>query len=393
MLQVVFVDDEAEVLDGLRRRLRVMRRDWNMVFLGSGLEALDYMQKEPVDVMVTDIRMPVMSGVELLLELKNEYPSVLRLALSGDAGSETELSCAQAAHQFIAKPADADVIQDVINRTSDLRKLLGNSQMQAVIGSIDTLPSLPDLYQRFISETNKKEGSIAKAAFVISDDVAMSAKILQLVNSSFFGIPRNIESVQQAATMLGLNTLKTLILSEKIFESSGEVEKSGLKLVAFAEHSQRIAGLARAIAVEFGLSRAEAENAFMAGSLRNVGKLVLASSFPDRYANVMVATDGGESFADAEIAEFGVSHSMAGAYLLGLWGLPSSIVNSVLRHFSFESECPNTLSSDVCLQVAVQIVNAERSGIPLADLHGALENLVSPSQLDVAIGLYEKTSN
>ncbi len=113
---VLFVDDELNVLEGLRTRLHRQRSKWEMVFVQSGREALERLAQGDVDVLVTDMRMPEMDGVTLLKRAQEEYPRVVRIVLSGHAELEAALRAIHVAHQFLSKPCEAGVIENVVER-------------------------------------------------------------------------------------------------------------------------------------------------------------------------------------------------------------------------------------------------------------------------------------
>lgn len=333
MLNVLFVDDEVNILSGLKRTLRSMKDEWNMQFANSGDEAIAMLGAAKFDVIVSDIRMPGMDGVQLLLRVKKDYPHIIRLALSGHAETEMELECAKAAHQFLAKPAETETIRAAINRSANLKSMLSDETLQATVGNVVSLPSLPELYQKILNEAADPEGRIMRVGDIISEDLAMSMKILQLVNSAFFGLSSNVSSVKQAAGLLGFEIIKSLVLSQKIFSAYEGEQNSGLDLEGLIRHSTKTAMLAGKIAAFEGLSSKECDQAVMAGMLHDVGVLLLADLYPERYAKVNLgAKIDGVSMREAEVGEFGVSHAPAGGYLLGLWGLPDVIVEAVCFH-------------------------------------------------------------
>ncbi|MEM7221052.1 MAG: response regulator [Pseudomonadota bacterium] len=330
MMRVLFVDDEAQILQGLRRTLRVMRKEWDMIFCDTAEAALQEMRAQPVDVVVSDIRMPVVDGLALLTTVREEFPDTVRIALSGHSGCE--MQCAMVAQQFISKPAEVETLKGAIERARVLRSQLRSDAMREVVGGMSTLPSPPEIYQRVMAEATSESGTLARVGEIIDEDVGMSAKVLQLVNSAFFGIPRRIESVRQAATLLGFEVLRGLVLSEGFFRGHDADTLGGLDIAQLARDSQEVSAYARVVGRSIGLKRSLVDQASMAGKLHNVGKLVLAKAFPERYANVISAIGEGAGFSFAEEVEFGCAHPMVGGYLLGVWGLPDIIVEAVTLH-------------------------------------------------------------
>jgi len=117
---ILFVDDEVRLINGLRRMLFRQRDSWGMYFALSGFEALDILSKNSIDILITDMRMPQMDGAELLVKIVEKYPGVIRIILSGHSDEELILKSVRTAHQFIAKPVSAEILVNSINRAMQL---------------------------------------------------------------------------------------------------------------------------------------------------------------------------------------------------------------------------------------------------------------------------------
>ena len=333
MRNILFVDDEPNVINGFKRMLRPMRREWDMEFATSGKEALDFLAKTPFDVVVSDMRMPEMDGSELLDAIMERYPETVRIMLSGHSDRDMILRSVKCAHQFLAKPCDADTIKYTIERTCKLRDLLKNETLKKIVAGIEDLPSFPSLYSMIVKEMQSPGPSLKKIGYIISQDVSMSSKILQIVNSAFFGPPQKIKDPQQATIHLGIDTLRALVLSNHIFSSFPEgSELYGIPLSDIWRHSLMTGRLARDIARAESCEKEVAEDALIAGIFHDLGKLILFK-VPDLYRGVkdFIEKNGGD-FVEAEYAVLKTSHAELGAYLLGLRGIPDNIVESVAFH-------------------------------------------------------------
>ncbi|MEM8546876.1 MAG: response regulator, partial [Pseudomonadota bacterium] len=195
MKRIIFVDDEANILSGLKRMLRPMRKEWDMHFAGGAEDALAKMAEEPFDIVVTDMRMPGRDGAWLLEQVKEQYPDTARIVLSGHAEHDMTVRSVAAAHQFLAKPCDADTLRATVLRTCRLRDMMANKPLQRLATSIGQLPSVPEIYREMSAEMAKPEPSLKAIGKIVGSDLAMSAKVLQLVNSAFFGLRRRIASL------------------------------------------------------------------------------------------------------------------------------------------------------------------------------------------------------
>ena len=330
---ILFVDDEGEILDGLRRMLRDMRGEWKMEFAKSGQEALEIMAKRPFDVIVSDMRMPGMDGAQLLAEVKKSYPNVVRIVLSGHSKQEMIFKSVGTAHQYLAKPCDPEVLKKTVERACSLRAFLADNELIEAVGRLNNLPSLPSLFIEINNELMSPNSSLAKVGDIISKDVGMTAKILQLVNSPFFGFFTEISSPAQAVTLLGLDTIKALVTSVHIFSQIKIKNIGKIEIKKLWNHFFAVGTLSREIAKIEHLDSHTVDKAFMAGILHDVGKIVLISNLPDEYEKVVViAEKEGVSISEAEHRLFGPSHAEVGGYLLGLWGLPDSIIEAVFFH-------------------------------------------------------------
>lgn len=329
MNRILFVDDEPAILEGLRNSLRKQRGRWDMVFAAGGAAALRELEKARFDLVVTDMRMAQLDGAELLRLVKERYPTTARMVLSGQAEQSEVVRALPVAHQFLSKPCDPEQLRSAIDRTCSVYALLKNEAAQQVIGALDRLPSVPRTYMALKRAMADPELRIADVVAIVEEDPAMCVKILQLVNSSYFGLARPMSSIRQAVTYLGLELLKALALSAHIFSTMESASLGGLCLEALQEHSMQ---LARTMRRFFGDAR-QAEEAFTLGLVHDVGKIVLALSVGERYRVVseQVRSQGSAChIAEAEL--LGVTHAEVGAYLLGVWGLPFPIVEAVAFH-------------------------------------------------------------
>lgn len=330
---ILFVDDEPKVLDGLRRLLRSMRSEWDMAFASGGEEAMKILGHKQVDVVVSDLRMPGMSGLVLLAQIRKHYPEIARLVLSGQADTDSLLKSIGPVHQFLQKPCDAETLIATISRTIELGDLLGNEKLRALVGRVQTLPSLSSHQQELRDKLQGSEVSPKEIGEVISKDIAMSAKILQLVNSAFFGLRRQAATPAEAVVLLGLDTVRSLVLTMQLFSRVSKSEIKGFSEAALLSHSVFVAVVAKKIATAQGMQSAEAEGSYMAGLLHDVGKLVVASEMPEQFATVQVmARQDGLSWEEAERMVMGASHGEIGGYLLGLWGFAAPIVDAAVFH-------------------------------------------------------------
>jgi HD-like signal output (HDOD) protein len=333
MKRILFVDDEAMVLQGLQRMLRGMRSEWDMVFAESGALALDLMEKSAFDVVVSDMRMPGMNGAALLAEVMTRFPKTIRLILSGHADQDLILKCIGSTHQYLSKPCEPDALKAAILRAFELEKSLQNPKLRELAARMDSLPSVPSLYTKIVQKLRDPEVGLDEIGQIIGQDLAMTAKILKLVNSSFFGLRRRVSNPTEAVSFIGLDTMKSLVLCIHAFSQFDHATLGNFSIEQMWTHSQETGSLAKQIARLEQADTQTIDEAFVAGLLHDTGKLILAANFPEQYGQISEARRLGRMpLQAAETEAFGADHAIVGGYLLGLWGLPVPVVEAITFH-------------------------------------------------------------
>ena len=351
--RLLFVDDQPNVLDGLRRSLHGLRHTWDMEFVDNGPEALSRLASRPFDVIVTDIRMPGMDGSDLLAVVMQRYPQVIRIALSGSSDQDVILKSVGPTHLFLSKPCDLQQLVSVVTRASTLREHLASESLKRLTSGLKTLPSPPDLYHRLLKALESPDTSIGEVARLISEDVGMAAKILQLVNSSFFGLPRRVSGPTDAVALLGMQTVKSLVLCVGIFSEDTAKFQGGYSIGALRNHSVAVSTYAKQIAAAEASATDLREKAVLAGLLHDVGQLVLIANFPKEYREIRQAAQRRTiPLSRMEKEVLGSTHADVGAYLLGLWGFADVIVEAVAFHHSPADSATQSFSPLTAVHVA-----------------------------------------
>ncbi len=326
---VLFVDDDPYILRGYERSAEAFGDEWSMFFAASGKEALDLLKGTLIDVIVSDMRMPGMDGRELLEIVSRQYPGIVRIVLSGSTENMMGLQFNNLAHQFMIKPCDLAALKKSIDQVFNLRDLLAKPQLIQLINGIRKLPSPPLLYNRLMKEVQSEHSTSKVIGDIISQDMALTAKILQIANSAFVGMPGKVVDPHRAVTVLGINTIKALVLSIHVFSEVENASIPAIPVEALWRHSIQVGTLARAIAFDAGKSQQFQNDAQIMGLMHDIGKLLQlkAPGTIDRlrtFSKVLTP--------DEEYEVFGTSHAEMGAYLLGIWGLPLEIVEATAYH-------------------------------------------------------------
>lgn len=366
-ITILFVDDHQEILNGLKRMCRSMRSEWEAVFALGGQMAIDLMDKQKFDVLVTDMRMPGVDGVEVLKCAMQLQPHMVRIVLSGQYDIDHFIRSGWPAHRFLSKPCEAEVLKESIRQVFTMRELLENQQIKDLVTRADRLPTLPGIYFEIEKELKSSDASMQKIGEIISRDVGITAKVLQLVNSPFFGSGRKIDSPAQAVVMLGADVIKSLAIYIQCCSQMPVPE--GISLERISTHSMIVGRLAREIARAEGAEEDICSKAFLAGILQNIGSLLIISSFPDEYHQIITrANEDSRPVWELEYKLLGTGHAKIGAYLISLWGLSSDIVEAVAYHIR-PSRCPNADHS-----LALMAVHAANALEKMPGINGALIN-------------------
>lgn len=360
--RLLFVDDDSMVLAGLRRSLHGMRQEWEMQFVDGAAAALEALQKDSYDAVISDMRMPGMDGAELLDQVKQKYPGVVRMILSGQSSREAVYRSINPAHQFLSKPCDPHELSSRLTQAFAMRDLLANPSVKTVISRLRSIPSLPTLYEEVTAELRKENPSFTQIAKIISKDVGMAAKILQLANSAFMGTGGRVSSLVQALTLIGTETVRTLVLSVHVFSQFDGKAQVAAVLPALWEHSVTVSSLAQRIAASENCAKAVAEESFTAGLLHDLGKVVLLSELPREYQQIFQSKP--EAGKDLEQERLGCTHAEVGAYLLSIWGLPLSLVQAVAFHHR-PSESADTKFSSLTAAHVADVLASERDAAPV----------------------------
>lgn len=355
MKRILFVDDEPKVLEGLRRMLRPLHRQWEMVFVPSGQEALERLGESSFDVIVSDMRMPSMDGAQLLQEVARRHPATVRIVLSGQCDRETVLQSVGPTHQFLTKPCDSEVLKSTVGRLCELRDRLIEPQRLELASGACSVPSAPWNHRELLAELELPKPSLKTIGRIVAEDPGMAGRVIQLVSSSFLGRPQRVSCPRQAVSLLGIETLKALAVQfDRItpFDSSGP---SGPYMERLVRHGVACARLAEAITEAEQQEPQMVQDAYLAGLLHDIGLLVLAEEFSAQcLENLEVSNREGISVWEAERRTIGTTHADVGGYLLGLWGLPDPIIEAVTMH-----HCPSrTACDEFTALTAVHVANA-----------------------------------
>ncbi|NRA40377.1 MAG: HDOD domain-containing protein [Planctomycetes bacterium] len=333
-VSVLFVDDETSILNALRRMLRNKRNEWEMYFASSGKEALAVLADHDVDVIVTDLRMPQMNGAELLKHIIDENIQCIRIVLTGEVGTSLAYECMGVAHRFLGKPTSCEELCVAVSGSMQMRKFLLDDGLLNAVNGIKNLPTIPAIYEELTDALRSPDVPLVKLGEIIKKDPGMTAKILKVVNSAFFGLKNSVSDPIMAVNYIGIEPIKSLVLSTEAFQHYAD-ESMKAYVEAVWEHSEQVAQICKSIAQSEGMSEGIIETCYMTGLLHDIGSLILAQNFPEKIREKFQQSKSVLDDADGishEESVFGTTHASIGAYLLGLWNLDDVVIESVAFH-------------------------------------------------------------
>lgn len=365
--RILFVDDEPSILAGLQNLLYKDRRRWEMAFASTGDEALTKVRAQHFDVVVSDMRMPGMDGATLLNRVKEASPATARIMLSGHAEREAIVRALPALHQLLAKPCDAITLRAAIENSLETEAALRTVAVRAIVGKIDKLPSPPTVCRELEAAISCPTTMLEDVARIVVKDPGLAAKVLQLVNSAYFGSGAKTSSISEAIALLGTEQLRFIGVTASVF---GAVVDDPFPEFSLREHQEH--AIRTAMAVKRIARGALVEEAFAGALLHDVGSVVLALGFPEAYRAVLAESHAtSRDITELELAAFGVTHAEVGASLLNLWGIPGAILDIVRHHHDPGSAPERTQSIAAAVYCAEAWTDREPREVDLAVLERA----------------------
>lgn len=345
MINILFVDDEPELLDGLRNRLWRKWREWHMVFALGGEAALEALGRHTFDVVVSDVRMPGVDGIAVLERVRRDQPTAVRILLSGETGVRVTRHL-QVAQQILGKPCPIELLEETIARTQRVRALISDLKIQRRVGELAIIPSVPELVTELDDVLMDPNGSLLDAERVILKDPGLAARVLQVANSGVFGAPRVIHSIEESVAMLGIESLKAIALVHEMRNTvTARSPEAHARLLEIQQHSLAVARVATRFFEDAALRR----SAFAAGLLHEIGTTLLDPEFTAHPSRPRIGEDD-------------PPHCAVGAYAVAIWGLPYSLVEAVLHHLDPWNAVPNRFDLPAAIYVANLLVEPRWPG-------------------------------
>ena len=369
--QICFAGFAEAELETLQPSLAALGAAWDCVVTPDAATALTALSQASFDAVVANLSGGI-EDAELLRQAAIHYPRTARFALADVADRETVVNCIGAAHQFISRPWKPAELVSIIERSLALDAWLSNDKLRSFIPRLGKLPGLPSSYFEVIKRAESPNSTVESIAEVIARGPALTARLLQMVNSPACGLGQKVTNPAEAVSILGLEAVKSLVLCLQLYGRTSPVSAGGFSLDELWDHSFRVAKLSARIVLRCINSERMATEAYTAGLLHKIGRIVLVTNLAAEYTAVVeAAREQKRPLQDVELDLLGVTSSQVGAYLLGLWGMPLPLVEAVALHLTPAS----TTMADFSLLTVVHVANvlalettAMHPGIPLPKL-------------------------
>jgi len=330
MIALLFVDDEPKVLDGLRRMLHSMRKEWDMRFAGGGREALAVLAGAPADVVISDMRMPGINGAKLFAEVESLYPRTARILLTGQSNTEATLRLVGPSQVFLSKPCDGMQLTRAVNQAVKLRHYLGRPVLRHLMSGLRWDKRLLPTYFQIRDELLQEKPAPAKIASLIESAPELERAFLHLAGVVYPHGPRAVHSYQ-AIRNLKAENFHTTIVAATILSLIAGNDVMRCETDRLLHESLQVAKLSACICELHGFGPENAAIAFLAGLLHNTGAAVLAANTPEKMRQFTAQRKAApaEPQVESERRIWGVSFGEVGGYLLAEWGLPDVLVEAV----------------------------------------------------------------
>ncbi len=338
---------------------------WSVSRVDSADEMLERIQQYHYDIIIigiSDNPEQVLSG---LMQVIRVSPDAVRIAVTGNLSPAIAARVSEVAHSSLPENCTDVQISLAVEQALKVASLIRKPEIKDFIGRIERLPSLPDIYEALNTALVSGQSNARDIAQIVERDPVMSAKVLQLVNSAFFGLERQIYRLNEAVTILGVRLIRDLTLASHIFEAFPQgAEWTRFSFSQIHSRSMLVARFAQDICRSVKADRHVQGQAFLAGLLHDFGMIMLASHDPEEYRAVMnKASDLTQPLYVVEKMNIGVSHAEAGAYLLGLWNLPPKVIEAVLFHHFPGSSPSGDFQPLTAVHIADALLPAVNNGI------------------------------
>jgi putative nucleotidyltransferase with HDIG domain len=327
---------------------------WEATSVSSEADALAQLEQRSFDALLVDFNLGSPDASQLLSQALEKRPETIRFLFAHETDLALVAAYVSGPHEILPKPVELASLRGRIERgvapdDSNCKPGGGDPDTGATAS-----PAVPAVYSEVLKALDLPGVTKSQVGEIIAGDAALTSEILGLTNSAYLGLPSDITNPVEAVESLGLDTVKALVMALRFLAEHSQLNRCYLSLEKLWQHSTNVARLARDLMLFETKDRVLAAEALVAGLLHDLGKVVLASNFDDMYGRVhSLARKQPVALWDIEKEMFGASHGEIGACLVGMWNMPSSVVEAA----AFHHEPPLGEHQHLTPLVAVHVAN------------------------------------
>ena len=332
MTTLVLVDPDNVARSRRVAELQSIKSEWKILHTDGGVSAMQLLKTMSPDCVISDSHLSDIGVFDLLNQIKQLYPDIIRFTISDNPDQEVVLESARANHRFINKSLDTTVLIACIECSMRLKIVLSDKKLRTQIQCVQSLPSLPVIYNDMLTELAAPHSSLLKVGRIVETDAGLTATVLKIVNSAFYGLSQRVESVAQAVALLGVHLIKNIALTAKVFSIFEGNCNDLQRLTQLNTDACTLGALTNQFARHARVSRSAVDHSQIAGMLANVGELIALTAINREL-------DGNGD----------IRTEMLGAYLLRDWLMPDPIVEAVALQYESPPRHTETLTPLIIL--------------------------------------------
>ncbi len=334
--------------------IQVLGPGWQAVSVTSEAHALAQLEQRSFDALLVDFNLSSPDASQLLNQALEKRPEMTRFLLAYEADLALVAAYVSGPHQILPKPVETASLKSRIESgvaPHDSKRI--QSPGDPCTGA-SASTAVPAVYAEVLKALDSQGVTTRQVGEIVAGDAALTSEVLRLTSSAYLGMPRDITDPVEAVELVGLETVKALVMALRFLAEHSQLKRGYLSLEKIWQHSTNVAQLARDLVLFETQDRVLAAEALVAGLLHDLGKVVLASNFDDLYGRVhSLAHKQPVALWDIEKEMFGASHGEIGGCLVGMWNMPGSVVEAA----AFHHEPPLGESQHLTPLAAVHIAN------------------------------------
>ena len=355
MSRILFVHDDPRLCERVKRLLAAREPEWEVLTSTREDEAWMLVRELEPNAIVVAARPPELDGVRLLTRVRDLRTETVRIIIGVDADAEHGLRTLRLAHRALPDPFEVPALHEMVKRMLLLSEVVAQPAVRAVLAQMGSLPAVPSVYTRLSRRLDDPNVSVYELSEMVSADTTLAVQVLRVANSAYFGRHQRVTQLEFAAARLGTRLLRSLVLMAEVYGRFPVSPFIAERLESLQEHASLVAR----VASNLEPNAPWREEAFTAGLLHDSGKLLLASHLPDVHTSIVRdAERTGTPEFEVEVQRLGIHHGTLGACMLGMWGLPSVVLDAARAHHSSIVRLPEALNPVIAVTIADHLVHA-----------------------------------